>query len=320
MWCWVVVTGSGSAGAAPAVWAPEEESSSPEAGAAVSATRAPSERRLAREEAGTKRSCSARRRARERPRESSQGSRSERSRTACRRASISAASETGDTLASAAARPRAALRRRARERASDASQGSRVARSRAYPDMRRHILSGFAWAPTGLAVGLARCATPQTVAIRPRSPGGLHWVPRSRSPWGVGLGTTEGTVPGIGARCITWEGVQRFLPTAHYPRRQPPAEITIEAETPVTKDVLPGKPLPAWHGAALGGVAGARHASPHHVRRCTHGKECNASCRRRTTHGGSHPPKSRSRPKPRSPRTCCPASPYRRGTARRLAA
>ena len=85
---------------------------------------------------------------------------------------ISAAIEMGEALAAArppiADRP-VALRRRARERASEASQGSRVARSRAYPDMRRR--------PFWLCVGAygvscrARAMRYATdVAIRPRSP------------------------------------------------------------------------------------------------------------------------------------------------------
>ena len=40
---------------------------------------------------------------------------------------------------------------------------------------------GFRWAPTGLAVGLARLRYATAVAIRPRRTW-LHWVPRSRSP------------------------------------------------------------------------------------------------------------------------------------------
>src|ERR1700686_1688725 len=58
----------------------------PEAGPAVSAAKAPSEARLAREVAGTKRSSCALRRALERPRESSHGSLFERSRRSRSRA------------------------------------------------------------------------------------------------------------------------------------------------------------------------------------------------------------------------------------------
>ncbi len=156
-------------------------------GRGASARRArPSERRRAREEAGTKRSCAARRRARERPSESSHGSCAERSRPL-----------RGGRRSARRARPERASRasRRAPGRPSGqrpdggghGSVQARPPRARGWrghgriPTWAQHVLSDLTWAPTGLAVGLAHCATPQTVAIRPRSPDGPHWVPRSPS-------------------------------------------------------------------------------------------------------------------------------------------
>ena len=88
------------------------------------------------------------------------------------------------------ARGRPARARRSRERSSDALQWSRTARSRGDPDMRRRPFSN----PFPCAYGVscrARVndyATPHLWRFAPAA-FRLQWVPRSRTPWGEGLGT-----------------------------------------------------------------------------------------------------------------------------------
>jgi hypothetical protein len=152
-------------------------------GPAVSATRAPSEMRLARVLAGTKRSSEARRRARERPRESSHGSLSERSRSRMP-ASPRCSESNADRAVEADPRRLSRVRcRRSCERRSDAFQGSRAARSRGYPDMRRPVLSTLQGA-YGVSCRARACALRHKCGDSPPQSLDCNWVPRSPPPWG----------------------------------------------------------------------------------------------------------------------------------------